>query len=94
MSNKNNNASFSDQDILNDIMQSAKHMQNIYNTYSTEASNEEIVEVMEDLYLSMKDQARDIFNLMYAKGWYKLEQEDANKISQAVSQFEQSRADM
>jgi len=94
MSNKNNNAAFSDQDILNDIMQSAKHMQNIYNTYSTEASNEEIVEVMEDLYLSMKDQARDIFNLMYAKGWYKLEQEDANKISQAVSQFEQSRADM
>ena len=94
MSNKNNNASFSDQDTLNDIMQSAKHMQNIYNTYSTEASNEEIVEVMEDLYLSMKDQARDIFNLMYAKGWYKLEQEDANKISQAVSQFEQSRADM
>ena len=62
MSNENKRK-FSDQDILNDLMQSAKHLQNIYNTYSIEASNEEICEVLEDLYLGMKDKARDMFNL-------------------------------
>ena len=85
---------FSDQDILNDLMQSANHLQNIYNTYSIEASNEEICEVLEDLYLGMKDKARDMFNLMYSKGWYKLEKEDSNKINQTLSKFEKSRMDM
>lgn len=93
MSNTNKVA-FTDQDMLNDMMQSAKHLQNIYNTYSIEASNESICEVMEDLYLGMKDQTRDMFNLMYGKGWYTLEKEDANKISQAVTKFEKSRNDM
>ncbi len=85
---------FTDKDILTDILQSAKHLQNIYNTYSFEASNESICEVMEDLYLVIKDQTRDIFNLMYGKGWYTLEKEDTNKISQAVTKFEKSRNDM
>lgn len=92
--NKPQNTNFTDQDILNDILQSAKHLQTIYNTYSIEASNEEIVEVMEDLYLGMKDQTRDMFNLLYGKGWYKLEKEDTNKINQAVTKFEKSRQDM
>lgn len=85
---------FTDQDILNDVMQSAKHLQNIYNTYSIEASNEEICEVLEDLYLGMKDKARDMFNLMYGKGWYKLEKEDSTKINQTLAKFEKSRMDM
>ena len=87
-------SNYTDKDMLNDVMQSAKHLQNIYNTYSIEASNEDICEVMEDLYLGMKDQARDMFNLMYDKGWYKLEKEDSNKVSQALMQFEKSRQDM
>ena len=92
--NKPQKSNFTDQDMLTDILQSAKHLQSIYNTYSIEASNEEIVEVMEDLYLGMKDQTRDMFNLLYSKGWYKLEKEDTKKINQAVTKFEQSRQDM
>ena len=80
MSNENKRK-FSDQDILNDLMQSAKHLQNI-------------CEVLEDLYLGMKDKARDMFNLMYSKGWYKLEKEDSNKINQTLAKFEKSRMDM
>ena len=49
---------------------------------------------MEDLYLGMKDQTRDMFNLLYSKGWYKLEKEDTKKINQAVTKFEESRQDM
>ena len=92
--NKPQKSNFTDQDMLTDILQSAKHLQSIYNTYSIEASNEEIVEVMEDLYLGMKDQTRDMFNLLYSKGWYKLEKEDTKKINQAVTKFEESRQDM
>ena len=92
--NKPQKSNFTDQDMLTDILQSAKHLQSIYNTYSIEASNEEIVEVMEDLYLGMKDQTRDMFNLLYSKGWYKLEKEDTKKINQTVTKFEESRQDM
>lgn len=89
-----NEATFTDQDMLMDTLQSAKHMQNIYNTFSIEASNEKITKVIEDLYLNMKDQARDLFNLMYAKGWYKLEEESTTKINQAVAKLSKNKPSM
>lgn len=83
------NFEFTDEEKLVDILQSTKMMQNIYNTYSIESSSEDIEDVLEDLYLNIKDHQRRIFNLMNRKGWYKLEVEDKSKLTKAYSKGEQ-----
>ena len=60
---------------------------NLLNIYATEASNEEIEDVIEDLYLQMKDNQRNLYKAMYKKGWYKLEKEDTKKINSAITKF-------
>ena len=44
------NNALTEEEILNDTLSSCKTMLNLLNTYATEASNEQIEDVIEDLY--------------------------------------------
>ena len=81
------NIALSEEEMLNDTLASCKTMLNLLNTYATEASNEEIEDVIEDIYLTLKDNQRSLYKVMYKKGWYKLEKQDAKKVNKAITKF-------
>ena len=53
-----------------------------------------IEDVIEDLYLQMKDNQRNLYKVMYKKGWYKLEKEDSKKINSAITKFNDFRTEL
>ena len=81
------NTALTEEEILNDTLASCKNLLGLLNIYATEASNEEIEDVVEDIYLTMKDNQRNLYKVMYKKGWYKLEKEDSKKINSAITKF-------
>ena len=48
-------------------------------------------QISSDLREEIFDEQRDCYNLMYSKGWYKLEQQPKSKITQDVQKFNQSK---
>jgi len=88
------NTALTDEEMLNDTLASCKTLLNLLNTYATEASNEEIEDVIEDIYLTMKDNQRSLYKVMYKKGWYKLEKEDSKKIDSAITKFSDYRNEL
>ena len=88
------NVALTEEEMLNDTLASCKSLMSLLNIYATEASNEEIEDVIEDIYLQMKDNQRNLYKVMYKKGWYKLEKEDSKKINSAITKFSDYRNEM
>ena len=88
------NTALTDEEMLNDTLASCKSLMSLLNIYATEASNEEIEDIIEDIYLTMKDNQRNLYKVMYKKGWYKLEKEDTKKINSAITKFSDYRNEM
>ena len=85
------NVALTEEEMLNDTLASCKSLMSLLNIYATEASNEEIEDVIEDIYLQMKDNQRNLYKVMYKKGWYKLEKEDTKRINSAITKFSDYR---
>lgn len=88
------NTALTDEEMLNDTLSSCKSLLSLLNIYATEASNEEIEDIIEDIYLTMKDNQRNLYKVMYKKGWYKLEKEDSKKINSAITKFSDYRNEL
>ena len=84
---RNQYFTLTEEEMLNDTLASCKNLLGLLNIYATEASNEEIEDVIEDIYLTMKDNQRNLYKVMYKKGWYKLEKQEAKKIDSAITKF-------
>ena len=85
------NVALTEEEMLNDTLASCKSLMSLLNIYATEASNKEIEDVIEDIYLQMKDNQRNLYKVMYKKGWYKLEKEDTKRINSAITKFSDYR---
>ncbi|GGE80926.1 spore coat protein [Priestia taiwanensis] len=76
-----------DRDFLNDMLATEKYMTSSYATALHEASNETLYADLKTIYDATENCQRELFNLMFRKGWYKLEPIEAQKIQQAHQQF-------
>ena len=90
----NNNPYISDKDILIDTLTSIKALASLYHNFSIEASNDLVFDISSDLREEVFDEQRDCYNLLYSKGWYKLEQQPKSKITQDVQKFNQSKTEL
>jgi len=79
--------SFNEEDILQDVLASMKHLSTIYGTLSQEASNAHLLKKIEPLAKQVAKMARDSFNLMFKKGWYTLEAQVPKKIEEEYNKF-------
>ena len=77
----------SEEDILNDILLSEKSISNSYSVAINEMSNKYLYKKVMDIFEDTKDIARDIFNLMFSKGWYTLTPEEENKITKSYNKY-------
>ncbi|WP_338473156.1 spore coat protein [Niallia sp. XMNu-256] len=83
----NKTPQMNDRDLLNDLLTTEKYMTNGYDTFLNEASHEALYQDLLQIYTETQNQQRHLYNLMFQKGWYKLEPEDQQTLQQKHKQF-------
>lgn len=78
-----------DKDYITTVLTIEKAMVKNYAVALTEASNNDLYEDYCDMFNDVSDLQREIYNLMFKKGWYCLEQSDQNKITQKLNMIGQ-----
>jgi spore coat protein CotF len=76
-----------DRDYLNDILATEKYLTDGLNVAAWEASNDALHKDVMTVLTECHEAARDVFNLMFQNGWYKLEAEQQQALDQAHQQF-------
>ena len=71
-----------DKDYINSVLSSLKEMAKNYTTAMTEASNEVLYEEYFNMFNNISKLQRDVYEVMFQKGWYSLEEAPENKINQ------------
>ncbi|WP_188802807.1 spore coat protein [Sporolactobacillus putidus] len=78
-----------DRDYLNDLLLTEKYMTVSYVQALHEASHQSFFQDIKNVLDQTCDHQRDLYNLMFNKGWYKIESQDPQKIQQTHQQFTQ-----
>lgn len=74
-----------DKDYITTILTLEKSMVKNYAVALTEASNNELYNDYLDMFNDVSELQREIYNLMFKKGWYQLEVAEDNKIEQKIN---------
>ena len=74
-----------DKDYITAMLLIEKSMLKNYAVSLTEASNDDLYNDYYDMFDDVANMQREIYNLMFKKGWYELEAADTSKISQKVN---------
>lgn len=77
-----------DRDFINDMLATEKYMTDAYCTALNEASNQALYTDLLAVFTETQNSQRELYNLMFQKGWYSLEQADAQKLQQTHQQFQ------
>ena len=83
-----------DKDYLNTLLSCLKEMSKNYVMAMSEASNECLYEKHKQVFLSLISLQREVYELMFRKGWYSLEQAEIQKISQKLQMLSQEYQDL
>ena len=74
-----------DRDILNTLLEIEKNMSVNMTVFLNEASNEVLYNEIFDMFESVKIKQRDLFELLFRKGWYSLEEAQEDKITSSYN---------
>ena len=85
---------FNDKDYLNCLLSSLKEMVKNYAIVLTEASNEELYSSYKSMFDNYITMQRDVFELMFRKGWYSLEKAEMQKIDSKLQMLSQEISDL
>lgn len=77
-----------DKDFLTDLLESEKNMSDNLSIALNEASNNTLYENLYTIFNDVRQKQRELYNLMFEKGWYCLEKAENNKITQKKTQLE------
>lgn len=76
-----------DQEILTDLLFAEKKMSGNYNEYASECVNVQLRDAFVDILTQSHKAQTDLFKAAQQKGWYQVEQAQAQKVSQAEQKF-------
>jgi len=76
-----------DRDRLNDVLATSKYLTDSFNVAVREASHTSLHQDMLTILNETHQATRQAFDLMFQKGWYKLEAEQQQKLDQSFQQF-------
>ena len=76
-----------DRDMINEALSGLKHLTDSYNVFVKEASHQVLHRDIMNILLETHSQSRELYNLMFKKGWYSLEPEQPQKLQQTFQQF-------
>lgn len=83
-----------DKDYLNSLLSCLKEMSKNYVMAMTEASNESLFEKHKQVFLTLILLQREVYELMFRKGWYILEKSDTQKINQKLQTLSNEYQDL
>lgn len=76
-----------DRDYVNDGLSTCKYLTDSLNIAVREASHEQLHSDMVQILNETHQSCRELYNLMFQNGWYKLEAAEQQKLDQAYQQF-------
>jgi spore coat protein CotF len=76
-----------DRDRVNDVLATEKYLSSNCSIAAWEASHQELHQDILTIYNETQDCHRGLFNLMFEKGWYKLEAAEQQQLDQTYQQF-------
>ena len=71
-----------DKDYMNSILSCLKEMVKNYAVSLTEVSNEELYNKYKEMFLRYSELQREVYEVMFRKGWYILEKAEDTKINE------------
>lgn len=77
-----------DRDYLNDILATEKYLTDSFNVAAREASHDALFQDVMSILTETHQVARNVYQLMFKKGWYKVEQANPLQVDQTAQQFE------
>ena len=81
-------------DYLNSLLNYLKELQKNYSIAMTESSCENLYKKYKQVFLNISDLQREVYELMFKKGWYCLEKADTQKINQKFETLNQEYIDL
>ncbi|WP_096440737.1 spore coat protein [Alteribacter populi] len=76
-----------DRDYINDMLSTEKYMTTAYSTALNEASHEGLYKDVQSIFNETQNCQRDLFNLMFEKGWYSFDAATQQTLDQSHQQF-------
>ncbi len=76
-----------DLDYITDVLETIKNMVHNYSLALNEASNNTLYEEYKNIFDETSTIQRDLFDLMFQKGWYCLEEADNQKITESLNKY-------
>ena len=86
--------SLNDKDYLNCLLSSLKEIVKNYSVTLTEVSNENLYNNYKEMFDGYSKLQREVYELMFRKGWYSLEKANNQKISNKASMLSQEINDL
>ena len=77
-----------DKDYLNVLLEIEKNLSNNISTALNEVSCEKIFNLEFIMFTEIKGLVRDLFEMLFASGWYDIEIEDKEKMQESLNEFE------
>lgn len=81
------NSQMSDRDFINDQLATEKYMTASYSTALNEASHQHLYQDINAIFNETQDCQRQLFNIMFKKGWYSFDAVDQQQLNQSYQQF-------
>lgn len=83
-----------DKDYISSLLSCLKDMVKNYTIAMTEASNEKLYDAHKETFLNLIALQREVYELMFRKGWYVLEKAEEQKIDQKYQTLSLEYTDM
>ncbi|WML47040.1 spore coat protein [Neobacillus sp. PS3-34] len=77
-----------DRDFINDLLAQEKYLTTSYSIAMHEASHDGLYQDIMAIFSETEKCQRDLYNLMFKKGWYKIEAAEQQKLQQSYQQFQ------
>lgn len=83
-----------DKDFITSFATCLKELSKNYTVAQTEASNENLFKKYHSMYINIINMQREVYELMFRKGWYSLEKAEVQKISNKSQMLSQEYKDL
>lgn len=81
------NQQMDDRDYVNDIMSMEKYLTSSYNVSLFETQNPQLYQKVQQALIETHSMQKELFDLMFEKGWYKMKAAEQQEIDQTKTQF-------